>query len=70
MKHSVFIKQLRGLVVCNFKHGLERVLLCIVYIATSFIHAGDAKSNSGSSVKTKYLLTFLPQVATTVFSRK
>ena len=47
MKHSVFIKQLRGLVVCNFKHGLERVLLCIVYNATSFIHAGDAKKQLG-----------------------
>jgi hypothetical protein len=47
MKRPVFIEQLRGLVVCNFKHGLERVLICIVYNATSFIRAGDAKKQLG-----------------------
>ena len=67
---SIFIEELRSLVVCNFNHGLEHVFLCIVYNARLFIRAGDATNNLGSSVKTKYLLTFLPQVATSVFSRK
>jgi hypothetical protein len=26
----------------NFRHGLERVFLCIVYNAISFVDAGDA----------------------------
>jgi hypothetical protein len=65
---SVFIEQLRSLVVCNFKHDLERLFLCIVYNATSFIRAGDATNNLRSSIKTKSLI-LLTQV-TTVFSRK